>query len=78
MAGMLGTNGKTDPEAVLLVDVGGNKGHEIKSFHKAHPELPGRLILQDLPPMIERVSKESPEGIELMPYDFFNRQPVKG
>ena len=78
MASILGTNAKTDPEAVLLVDVGGNKGHEITSFHKAHSELPGRLILQDLPPMIERVSKEPPEGIELMPYDFFNPQPVKG
>lgn len=71
MANVLGTNASTDAEAVLLVDVGGNKGHEIASFHEAHPDIPGRLILQDLPPMIERVRKDPPKGIELMPYDFF-------
>ena len=78
LAEILGTNVKTDPEAVLFVDVGGNQGHEITNFLKAYPELPGRLILQDLPPMIERVSKDPPEGIELIPYDLFTPQPVKG
>ena len=78
MASILGPNTKRDPEAVLFVDVGGNKGHEAASFHKAHPDITGRLILQDLPPMIDRVSKDPPEGIELMPYDFFTPQPVKG
>ena len=78
IASVLGTNASTDAEAVLLVDVGGNKGHEIASFHEAHPDIPGRLILQDLPPMIERIRKDPPNGIELMPYDFFTPQPVKG
>ena len=78
MASILGPNTKTDPQAVLLVDVGGNKGHEVASFHGAHPDLPGRLILQDLPSMIERVRKNPLTDIELMPYDFFTPQPVKG
>ncbi|KAL9610133.1 MAG: hypothetical protein Q9167_005153 [Letrouitia subvulpina] len=78
MAELLTPEAKTGRDAVLLVDVGGNKGHEILSFHKAHPNLPGRLILQDLPSMIETVRADPPEGIELMPYDFFTPQPVKG
>ena len=78
MASILGLNLKCDPEAVLFVDVGGGKGHEATSLRQAHPDIPGRLILQDLPSMIERVRANPPEGIELMPYDFFTLQPVKG
>ena len=78
IASILGPNTKTDPEAVLLVDVGGNKGHEVASFHGAHPDIPGRLILQDLPSMIERVRENPLTDIELMPYNFFTPQPVKG
>ncbi|KAL9045006.1 MAG: hypothetical protein Q9214_001897 [Letrouitia sp. 1 TL-2023] len=77
MAKLLAPGVKTDGDAVLLVDIGGNKGHDISSFHKAYPNLPGRLILQDLPSMIETVRVDPPEGIELMPYDFFTPQPVK-
>ena len=78
VARILGPGAKRDPEAVLFVDVGGNKGHEAATFHEAHPEIPGRIILQDLPPMIDRVRKDPPQGIELIPYDFFTPQPVKG
>lgn len=78
MAKILGPDAKRDPEAVLFVDVGGNKGHDAISFHEAHPRLSGRLILQDLQSMIDRLGKDPPEGIELMPYDFFTPQPVKG
>jgi hypothetical protein len=36
-------------DAVLLVDVGGGKGHDIAAFQQAYPDAPGKLILQDLP-----------------------------
>ena len=78
MASVLGPNAKCDHEAVLFVDVGGSKGHEAISLHEAHPDIPGHLILQDLPSMIDRVSINPPKGIELMSYDFFTPQPVKG
>ena len=78
MASILAPNTKTDPKAVLLVDVGGNKGYEVESFHGAHPDIPGRLILQDLSSMIGRVRENPLTDIELMPYDFFTPQPVKG
>ena len=79
MAAHLGPGAKTDPDAVLLVDVGGNWGHEIRSFHTAHPDVPGRLILQDLPIILDKVEHEDPpRGIEVMNYDFYTLQPVKG
>ena len=41
------------------------------------PEAPGRLILQDLPVVIDAI-KELPSKIERMPHDFHTEQPVKG
>lgn len=79
MASYLGTGvSRDDPETVLLVDVGGNWGHELRNFHKAHSEVPGRLILQDLPVMIDKFKGNPPPGLELMTYDFFDPQPIKG
>lgn len=79
MAGILGSGARTDPEAVLLVDVGGNSGHEAVSFHEKHPEVPGRIVLEDLPCVIENVRKSGqPKDLELIEYDFFTPQPVKG
>ena len=79
MAKELGPGAKTDKDSVMIVDVGGNKGHELGSFHETHPEIPGRLILQDLDVMIESVNKNGPpESVEAQVYDFFTPQPVKG
>ena len=69
--------GKSTEGSVLLVDIGGNQGHDLKLFRERHPSLPGRLILQDLPEAVNKI--EAPlEGIEVIPYDFFTPQPVKG
>ena len=58
--------------------MGGGKGHELANFHKAHPDIPGRLILQDLPIVLDKVRDNPSQDIELMNYDFFTPQPVKG
>ncbi|KAI4097712.1 MAG: hypothetical protein LQ339_006691 [Xanthoria mediterranea] len=66
-------------DAVLLVDVGGSWGHELAAFARAHPDAHGRLILQDLPKVIEKVKGEAPPAsVECMAYDFFTAQPIKG
>ena len=78
MAAQLGLEAKKDPDAVLLVDIGGGWGHDLQSFRKANRDTPGRLILQDLRVIIDRVDKERcSEDIETMEYDFFTPQPVK-
>ena len=66
-----------DPESVLLVDIAGGEGHDIEAFHKSFPKVPGKLILQDLPPVIDNIKKLDPAVIR-QKYDFFMEQPVKG
>jgi len=68
---------KTGSEAVLMVDVGGGVGGQVGAFRKQCPDLPGRCVLQDLPDTIKS-NASPPEGVELMSYDFFTSQPIKG
>ncbi|KAI1410390.1 putative sterigmatocystin 8-O-methyltransferase precursor [Hypoxylon sp. FL1857] len=73
-------NGSTD-STLLFVDVGGARGHQCVALRRKYPSLPGRIVLQDLPDVIQRV-KADPlpgfEGIEAEPYDIFTPQPLKG
>ena len=68
---------RSDPRAVLIVDVGGSHGHDLFKFKEQYPDLPGRLILQDLPETINSLSGEL-SGIEPMAYNFYVPQPIKG
>ncbi|KAJ6004204.1 S-adenosyl-L-methionine-dependent methyltransferase [Penicillium canescens] len=40
-------------DQLLLVDLGGGRGHGIAYFASRFPDAPGRLILEDLPPVID-------------------------
>lgn len=66
--------------SVLLVDVGGNMGRDVKMFRNAFPDAAGRVVLQDLAPIIEAGPKDelAALGIEPMAHDFFTPQPVQG
>lgn len=64
-------------DEVLLVDIAGNTGHDIKSFRDNFSDLPGRLILQDLKETLD-IIKDPLERIETMQYDFYTPQPIKG
>lgn len=66
------------PDQALLVDIGGGVGHDIKAFQKQFPNLPGRLILQDLPQVIDTIKEPLPEGIEAIGYSMFDQQPING
>lgn len=61
---------------VLFVDIGAGNGHMAAGLRSAMPDLPGRIIAQDLPGMIAS-APSSPAGIEMQSYDFFTEQPVK-
>lgn len=70
---------KSEEGAVFLVDVGGGKGHDLQELVEKNPNLPGKLVLQDLKgPIEEARSSKLHENIELMEHDFFTEQPVKG
>lgn len=64
-------------DTVFLVDVGGNQGHDLCRFRQEYPHLPGKLILQDLPKVVEGVSGQE-SGVEVMGYSFLDPQPVRG
>ncbi|CAG7969508.1 unnamed protein product [Penicillium olsonii] len=61
----------------LLVDVGGNRGHELTGFKEKFPVGAGKLVLEDLPSVIEDI--QSLDGdIQRVKHNFFDPQPVKG
>lgn len=67
--------GGGDDDDVLLVDIGGGDGHDLADFRAAFPDLKGRLILQELSHVVERIQNES---YEPMVHDWNMEQPVKG
>ncbi|KAL2827290.1 S-adenosyl-L-methionine-dependent methyltransferase [Aspergillus pseudoustus] len=81
----VGPTGTIGDEDVLLVDVGGGVGHDLSEFRRKWPDLPGRLVLQDLGEVIEQAramnratDAGAQGGIEAVVHDFFTEQPVKG
>lgn len=67
---------KLDNDIPLLVDIGGNQGHDLLNLKSQHSRLEGQLILQDLPEVIAQVDLAD-NGIKAMSHDFFTPQPVK-
>ncbi|KAI9157924.1 putative o- protein [Paramyrothecium foliicola] len=68
---------KDDSDATLLIDIGGGEGHDIAEFHKRYPDAKGKLVLQDLPPVIDSIQELVP-AVDRQKHDFFTEQPVKG
>jgi len=64
-----------DPSAPLFVDIGGSIGHICAQFKEIHPNIPGRVILQDLPENIAAALLTP--GVEVTAHDFFKPQPIK-
>ncbi|PGH27028.1 hypothetical protein AJ80_01213 [Polytolypa hystricis UAMH7299] len=62
---------------VLLVDVAGGRGHDIGAFHKAFPDAPGRLVVEDLPHVVDDIQNLDP-AVERVKINMFEGQPIKG
>ena len=69
--------GNAEEDEVLVVDLGGGSGHDLLGFKARHPDVKGRLVLQELPYMINQVTGKV-DGIELVKHDFNTTQPIKG
>lgn len=71
-----------DEDKPLLVDIGAGRGFDLMRFRSQFPDVPGRLILQDLPTVIDEIRGAydlKAAGIETVAFDFFaDVQPVKG
>lgn len=70
-----GGNAKGRP---LIVDIGGNTGVDVSDFRRAYPDLPGKMVLADLPSVIDDIKSPLPAGVEAIRYDMFTPQPVRG
>jgi demethylsterigmatocystin 6-O-methyltransferase len=68
--------GEITEDTVLFVDLGGNIGHQCEALKNKLPNLKGRVILQDQSHVLENAL--SIQGVEKVPIDFFQEQPVKG
>lgn len=63
---------------VLLVDVGGGRGHDTLSFATRHAPHPGKVVLQDREPVIAEVQDKDKLPFECVAHDFFTPQPIRG
>lgn len=68
---------ETNDETVLLIDIGGGKGHVSKLIRELTKEVKGKIVLQDRPEVIGDITEEL-VGVEKMGYDFFTPQPIQG
>lgn len=64
-------------QGVFLVDVGGGTGHDVNGLRAALKDrIPGKLILQDRPEIIEH-AQVGDHDVK-MAHDFLTEQPIKG
>jgi hypothetical protein len=70
-------NVELDDSSPLLVDIAGGRGHDIQAFGRKFSDTNGRLILEDLPAVIDDI-KQLDERIVRVKHDFFTPQPIKG
>jgi trans-aconitate methyltransferase len=70
----------TTNSTVLFVDVGGSTGSQSLALRQRYPDLPGRVLLQDRPEVVEQAKSQLPSSakIEAEVYNIFTPQPVKG
>ncbi|KAJ6186900.1 hypothetical protein N7519_001808 [Penicillium mononematosum] len=52
-------------DRVQLVDIGGGLGHDLAGLKRKFPNIPGRLVLEDLPDVIEHAKESIEDGIEV-------------
>lgn len=67
----------TEDDTVLLVDVGGGMGQATRQIKQMCSNIKGRMVLQDRKEVTSTITENMP-GIEVMAYDFFTPQPLKG
>lgn len=64
---------------IAVVDVGGGRGQALEAIHLDWPHVKGRLILQDLPHVIEDAQSNGlPDWMETSKASFFKPQLIHG
>lgn len=60
----------------VFVDIGAGFGHQSAALLAAHPELRGKIFVEDLKETLD-TTPPLPEGIQSVAHDFFTEQPIK-
>ena len=69
---------EADRERAFIVDVGGGRGQSLLAIrNETSGGFGARMILQDLPHVLDTISPQDIPGIEKMAHDFYTPQPVK-
>ncbi|KAJ5092471.1 hypothetical protein NUU61_007341 [Penicillium alfredii] len=64
-------------DTIFLVDIYGGQCDNLRTFKARFPYLPGRMVLQDIPVVVEGASS-SESRIEVMSHILFDPQALKG
>jgi demethylsterigmatocystin 6-O-methyltransferase len=64
------------PEQPLFIDLGGGIGHQAIALWEKLPDLPNKIVLQDIPQTLEHTIKHP--GVEVVVQDFFQPQAITG
>lgn len=65
-----------NPKEPVFVDIGGGFGHKCLELRMEKPDIPGRVVLQDLDHAIKNALPM--KDVDLEVHDFFTPQTVKG
>ena len=63
-------------DTLIFVDVGGGIGQQCALLKRVHPQVPGRVVLQEQVFVIPHAIPV--DGVEKEAYDFWTEQPLKG
>ena len=66
----------TSPGSAFFVDIGGGKGHMCAELKQRYPDLPGRVVVQEIPETIKSIPPDQP--FEAMVHDYYTEQSVQG
>ena len=66
-----------DGRKPFLVDIAGGRGQDLIGLKLRYPQLPGPLVLEEMPWVIDE-NQSLDSDIQRVKHDFFTPQPVKG
>jgi hypothetical protein len=69
---------RKEPGRPFIVDIGGGRGQALLAIQgHCNGSFGGKLILEDLPIVLDSLTPDEIPGIETVPYSIFTQQPVK-
>jgi hypothetical protein len=65
-----------EKECAFVVDIGSESGNALV-VTKCGSSVAGRIVLQDMTEVLESTSPVRIKGVQIMPHNFYNPQPVR-